>query len=71
MGHAAFITWSQATSGSSRRGLMSVRAMARTASRGRGRVHGALAGDDLIVAAGPHLFRPLHDLLDELGADQD
>lgn len=34
-------------------------------------LHGALAGDELIVAAGPHLFRPLHDLLDELGADQD
>ncbi len=34
-------------------------------------LHGAVAGDDLIVAAGPRLFRPLHDLLDELGADQD
>jgi myo-inositol-1(or 4)-monophosphatase len=34
-------------------------------------LHGAVAGDDLIVAAGPHLFRPLHDLLDELGADKD
>jgi myo-inositol-1(or 4)-monophosphatase len=34
-------------------------------------LHGAVAGDDLIVASGPHLFRPLHDLLDQLGADQD
>ena len=34
-------------------------------------LHGALAGDELILAAGPHLFRPLHDLLDGLGADQD
>ncbi|HET7900700.1 MAG TPA: inositol monophosphatase family protein [Candidatus Nanopelagicales bacterium] len=34
-------------------------------------LHGALAGDELILAAGPHLFRPLHDLLDSLGADRD
>ena len=34
-------------------------------------LHGAVAGDELIVAAGPHLFGPLHDLLDELGADTD
>lgn len=34
-------------------------------------LHGALAGDELILAAGPHLFRPLHDLLDDLGAASD
>jgi myo-inositol-1(or 4)-monophosphatase len=34
-------------------------------------LHGALAGEDLIVAAGSHLFGPLHDLLDELDADSD
>jgi myo-inositol-1(or 4)-monophosphatase len=34
-------------------------------------LHGALAGDELILAAGPHLFRPLHDLLDELRVDAD
>ncbi len=34
-------------------------------------LHGAPAGDDLIIAAGQHLFRPLHDLLAEHGADRD
>jgi len=34
-------------------------------------LHGAVAGDDLIVAAGAHLFGPLHDLLDDLRADSD
>jgi len=34
-------------------------------------LHGAPAGEELIVAAGRHLFRPLHDLLGGLGADSD
>ena len=34
-------------------------------------LHGAPAGEDLIIAAGPHLFRDLHDLLATLSADAD
>ena len=34
-------------------------------------LHGAEAGEALIVAAGQHLFRPLHDLLADLRADED
>ena len=34
-------------------------------------LHGRAAGEDLIVAAGPALFGPLHDLLAELRADTD
>jgi myo-inositol-1(or 4)-monophosphatase len=34
-------------------------------------LHGVDAGDDLIIAAGPHLFLALHDLLASLGADTD
>jgi len=34
-------------------------------------LHGVAAGEDLIVAAGQHLFGPLHDLLAGLRADQD
>ena len=34
-------------------------------------LHGAPAGETLIVAAGAHLFHPLHDLLADLHADQD
>ncbi len=34
-------------------------------------LHGVAASDDLIIAAGQHLFRPLHDLLAENNADQD
>jgi myo-inositol-1(or 4)-monophosphatase len=34
-------------------------------------LHGAPAGDELIIAAGQHLFRPLHDLLADLGAASD
>ncbi len=34
-------------------------------------LHGAEPGPDLIVAAGPSLFRPLHDLLASLDAAQD
>jgi myo-inositol-1(or 4)-monophosphatase len=34
-------------------------------------LRGRPAGDDLIVAAGPALFGPLHDLLADLGADTD
>jgi myo-inositol-1(or 4)-monophosphatase len=34
-------------------------------------LHGGHAGEDLIVAAGPHLFRPLHDLLAASRADED
>lgn len=34
-------------------------------------LRGAPAGEAMILAAGPHLFRPLHDLLAELDADSD
>ena len=34
-------------------------------------LHGAPAGEDLIVAAGPALFPELHDLLADLRADTD
>ena len=34
-------------------------------------LHGRAAGHDLILAAGPHLFGPLHDLLAGLDADTD
>lgn len=34
-------------------------------------LQGAPAGEDLIIAAGPHLFRDLHDLLATLSADAD
>jgi myo-inositol-1(or 4)-monophosphatase len=34
-------------------------------------LHGRTAGHDLILAAGPHLFGPLHDLLARLDADTD
>jgi myo-inositol-1(or 4)-monophosphatase len=34
-------------------------------------LHGVPAGDELIIAAGQHLFGPLHDLLAEHRADQD
>ena len=34
-------------------------------------LHGAPAGEALILAAGQHLFRPLHDLLATLRADED
>ena len=34
-------------------------------------LHGVPAGEELIIAAGPHLFRPLHDLLAGLGAGSD
>jgi myo-inositol-1(or 4)-monophosphatase len=34
-------------------------------------LRGAPAGEDLVLAAGQHLFRPLHDLLESLGADAD
>jgi myo-inositol-1(or 4)-monophosphatase len=34
-------------------------------------LHGAAAGEELIIAAGSHLFRQLHDVLAELRADED
>jgi len=34
-------------------------------------LHGVAAGEELIVAAGSHLFGPLHDLLAKLHADED
>ena len=34
-------------------------------------LRGAEPGPDLIIAAGPALFRPLHDLLESVDADQD
>lgn len=34
-------------------------------------LHGRKPGHDLILAAGPHLFVPLHDLLAGLDADTD
>jgi len=34
-------------------------------------LHGRPAGHDLVLAAGPHLFVPLHDLLGGLDADTD
>ena len=36
-----------------------------------GGLHGAAASEDLVVAAAPGLFGPLHDLLAPLGADRD
>jgi myo-inositol-1(or 4)-monophosphatase len=45
--------------------------VAREAGAVVGGLSGAPAGEDIVVAAGPALFRPLHDLLLPLGADRD
>ena len=45
--------------------------VAREAGAVVGGLGGAPAGEDLVVAAGPALFGPLHDLLLPLGADRD
>jgi len=45
--------------------------VAREAGALVGGLSGAPAGEDLVLAAGPALFGPLHDLLLPLGADRD
>ena len=45
--------------------------VAREAGAVVGGLAGAPAGEDLVLAAGPALFGPLHDLLVPLGADRD